>query len=71
MKEIKFEELAKFSSLPGTISYSSDEVRYKTKNEIVREFNLEKWAEILDEVKKNDTILLQDIDCKFEEFEKL
>ena len=71
MKEIKFEELAKFSSLPETISYSSDEVRYKTKNEILREFNLEKWAEILDEVKKNDTILLQDIDCKFEEFEKL
>ena len=72
MKEITFDDLSNFSTLPETISNSPDEeIRYKTKDEVLREFNLEKWFQILDEVKKDETILLKDIDCKIEEFEKL
>jgi len=71
MKEIKFKELINFTSLPEIISNSSDgDIKYKIKDEVLREFNLEKWCQILDEVKNDKALLLKDIDCKIEEFEK-
>ncbi len=72
MKEINFDDLVNFTNLPETISNSLDyEIKHKTKDEVLREFNHEKWFKILDEVKKDKTILLKDIDQKMEEFEKL
>ena len=71
MKEINFDELNNFSTLPETIFKSSDaDIRYKTKDEVLREFNREKWLQILDEIKKDKGILLKDIDFKIEEFDK-
>ena len=71
MKEINFKDLSDFSTLPETISKSPDaDIRYKTKDEVLREFNREKWLQILDEIKKDESILLKDIDCKIEGFDK-
>ena len=71
MKEINFNDLSNFSTLPETISNSSDEdIKYKTKDEVLREFDREKWLQILDEIKKDESLTLKDIDCKIEEFEK-
>ena len=72
MKEINFDDLSNFSLLPETIFSSSDkDIKNKTKDEVLREFNQEKWFQILDDIKTNEAILLKDIDFKIEEFEKI
>lgn len=71
MKEINFDDLINFSTLPESIINLSDEyIRKKTKDEVLREFNKEKWLQILDNLKKDKAISLKDIDFKMEEFEK-
>ena len=69
MKEIKFEDIGKYSDLPQRIINSSnDDIKYKTKEEIIREFDNEKWSKILNDISNNNSIGLKEIDQKMESF---
>ena len=60
MKEIKFNDLVSYSDLPNTIQSSQDK-KLKTKEEVMREFNKEKWGSILENLLGNQNKKLEDI----------
>ena len=69
MKEIKFNDLVSYSDLPNTIQSSQDK-KLKTKEEVMREFNKEKWGSILENLLGNQNKKLEDIDMVMENFNK-
>ena len=72
MKRINFEDIKIYSDLPKKILNSSNEdIKYKTKPEVLREFNAEKWSLILNEIASDKKINLHEIDKKMEAFDVL
>ena len=69
MKKINFEDIKIYSDLPKKILNSSNEdIKYKTKQEVLREFNAEKWSLILNKTASDKKINLHEIDKKMECF---
>jgi hypothetical protein len=69
VKEIKFEDIKKYSDLTERILNASDnDIKYKTKKEIIREFDIEKWSQILEDISNDKSIGLKEIDEKMESF---
>ena len=72
MKKINFEDIKKYSDLPKNIKFfSNEDIKYKTKQEVLREFNAEKWSLILNEIASDKKINLHEIDKKMEAFDVL
>ena len=72
MKKINFEDIQDYSDLPKKISNSSNEdIKYKTEQEVQREFNKEKWSLILNDITSNNQINLHQIDQKMEAFDTI
>tara|TARA_Y100000768_G_C23926605_1_gene657878 strand:- start:285 stop:1154 length:870 start_codon:yes stop_codon:yes gene_type:complete len=69
MKKINYSELFQYSDLPKIIKQSKTK-KLKTKKEVLREFNLEKWGSVLNKLKSDDNITLTNIDMLMEEFNK-
>ena len=69
MKKIKFSEIKDFSDLPSYIKESSDkDIKFKTKSEVIREFNNDKWSKIDQVLTDNPEITLAKIDNQMESF---
>lgn len=69
MKKIKFSEIKDFSDLPCYIKESSDkDIKFKTKSEVIREFNNDKWSKIDQVLTDNPEITLAKIDNQMESF---
>tara|TARA_B100001250_G_scaffold170866_1_gene147140 strand:+ start:4057 stop:4929 length:873 start_codon:yes stop_codon:yes gene_type:complete len=70
MKKINFEDIQEYSDLPEKILNSSNEhIKYKTEQEVLREFNTEKWSLILNDIASDKNINLHEIDQKMEAFD--
>ena len=71
MKEIDFKSIKNYSKLPQLLSEGTDkDKKFKTQKEILREFNDEKWAMVLDILARESSISLRDVDeimCNFNE----
>jgi len=72
VKEINFKDLSLHSDLFNIINNSTNkDIKYKTRKEIIREFNNEKWADVINKIKNNKDIKLQEVDEQMECFEKI
>ena len=71
MKEIDFKSIKNYSKLPQLLSEQTEKgKKFKTQKEILREFNDEKWAMVLDILAKEPSVSLHDVDkimCNFNE----
>lgn len=72
MKKINFEKIQDYSDLPIKIKNSSNkDIKYKTEQEVLREFNAEKWSIILEDITSDKKINLHEIDKKIEAFDTI
>lgn len=69
MKKIEFNELKDFSNFSDIINVSTEK-KLKTKKEILREFNTEKWGSILESLKSDKNKSLSDVDASMDDFSK-
>ena len=69
MKKIHFNELKNYSNLPNLIKQSKTK-KLKTKKEVLREFNTEKWGSILKDLQSDGNKSLFDIDLLVEGFDQ-
>lgn len=69
MEKINFSDLKDYSSLPGIISDSTIK-KLKTKKEVLREFNTEKWGGILHSLKSDKNKSLSDVIFEAEDFNR-
>lgn len=69
MKKIEFKNLKDYSDLPDLIKNLTTK-KLKTKKEVLREFNTEKWGSILDYLKSDPNKKLYEVDMFMEDFNK-
>jgi hypothetical protein len=66
-KKISLNDLSKYSDWPKRIIRCEEfEKKYKTSEEVTREYNLDKWGELLEKLKNTEGTLKESIDLSFD-----
>ena len=72
MKEILFNDLPRYINwIKHTLSRRDFAIKYKTEEEVIREYDNEKWGGLLEKVKKSLNPSLEEVEIESNSFDQV